>query len=234
MPTFGPAQPEDDVGDEVGEREERGDEEEPERLRVGDDGDLDREQPRRGEDRHGGDHDDEQPERREDQPAEQRDQDRPDDAVDEREDRAPQEVGEDAAADRLDDRRRVLAERERLRDLDQAEDEDDRDRDQPVDGRLDEETAHGSPSGRPHGPDGASLCRPRAPSVGRTARGCAGARRRQARDLLVEPLRRVDLAGVLVDLGASRPGVVGRDAGPLGVAGVVGRARPSAPRRAAG
>ena len=43
----GPAQPQDDVRDEVGEREERRDQQDPEGLRVGDHRDLRRRQPRR-------------------------------------------------------------------------------------------------------------------------------------------------------------------------------------------
>ena len=93
-----PAQPEDDVGDERGEREERRDQEQPERLRVGQDRDLDRQQPRRDQQRQGGDDDDEQPEGREEPSAEQRDEGRPDDAVDDDEDARPRRSRRGVAA----------------------------------------------------------------------------------------------------------------------------------------
>jgi hypothetical protein len=108
-------------------------------------GDLDRSEEGGDVDRDRVDDHDEEAHRREQQAAGQRNQDRPSEAVDQHQDCRPRHEPDDAGATEREDRHRGWAERERLSDGDDPEQQDDEQEEDCVEEDLDDETAHGSP-----------------------------------------------------------------------------------------
>jgi hypothetical protein len=140
----GAVEPEQGADDSRGQRVERPDDEEPEQLRGGDPGNVRCQERRDPQDQRVHDHE-EQAHRGQQQAPGQGDDQRADEPLDEDEDRGCGEDRDNPGAAQLQDRGLARPERERLRDLDQAEQQDDHDHAGRVGNRLDHESAHRVP-----------------------------------------------------------------------------------------
>ncbi len=140
---IGPVQPEKRIDDRGQGGVQRGTDDDPQPRRVGDDADLDRREDRGQPDRDRVDDHDEQAHGREQESSGQRHENGPREAVDQDEDRRPAGEADEPCAAERDDLGASGAERERLRDRDDPEEQqDDREQDG-VDHHLDDETTHG-------------------------------------------------------------------------------------------